>query len=292
MCALCQLQRGPRVVGDDRRGAVSERGRDGTLPTRLHLEQRQREPFAFLCERACSRRQPFALGERTLERLQALARDTCLLAQGLALRAHARVEHASRTREIGAQYVEQRLSALASQLESFARAAQPVQQRGRLFAPARRIGELFLGSPPLFQQRIELLVGVLAREQRGRAPTVAVLQTLLQLGEVELGDTCAQRRDLAAQLLSALGRSRLQRERSQPLLHLGLDVARSLDLDPDAGELQLGAMLPPLEAAEAGGFLQQLTALFGLRAEDLLDAALADDRVHPAAEPEVGEQLD
>ena len=33
---------------------------------------------------------------------------------------------------------------------------------------------------------------------------------------------------------------------------------------------------------------EQLAALFGLRTENLLDAALADDRVHPAAEPEVG----
>src|SRR5206468_8004116 len=63
-------------------------------------------------------------------------------------------------------------------------------------------------------------------------------------------------------------------------------------LDRDAGELELRAVLAPLEAAETGGLLEQLPPLLRLRAEDLLDAPLADDRVHPAAEPEVGEQLD
>jgi hypothetical protein len=51
-------------------------------------------------------------------------------------------------------------------------------------------------------------------------------------------------------------------------------------------------VLSPLEAPEAGGLFQQLAPLLGLRGEDLLDAPLADDRVHPAAEAEVGKQLD
>ena len=51
-------------------------------------------------------------------------------------------------------------------------------------------------------------------------------------------------------------------------------------------------MPAPLEAAEAGGLLDELAPLLGLRAEDLLDAALADDRPHLAAEADVREQLD
>ena len=51
-------------------------------------------------------------------------------------------------------------------------------------------------------------------------------------------------------------------------------------------------MLPFLESSQPRRFLEQLAALLRLRAEDLLDPALADDRVHPAAETEVGEQLD
>ena len=51
-------------------------------------------------------------------------------------------------------------------------------------------------------------------------------------------------------------------------------------------------MPPALEAAEAGGVLDQRAALFGPRGEDLLDAALPDDRARVGAEAEVGEQLD
>ena len=51
-------------------------------------------------------------------------------------------------------------------------------------------------------------------------------------------------------------------------------------------------MLPLLEPSEAGGFLDEVAALLGPGGEDLLDPALSDDRVHRAAEPEVGEQLD
>ncbi len=51
-------------------------------------------------------------------------------------------------------------------------------------------------------------------------------------------------------------------------------------------------MPPPLEAAEARSLLDQQPPLLGLAAEDLLDAALADDRAHLAAEAHVGEQLD
>ena len=98
--------------------------------------------------------------------------------------------------------------------------------------------------------------------------------------------------DLAAQLLGALGRGRLERERPQPLLDLGLEVAGALDVGRDARELQLGTVPPALEAAETGGLLDELAPLLRLAAEDLLDAALADDRAHLAAEADVGEQLD
>ncbi len=51
-------------------------------------------------------------------------------------------------------------------------------------------------------------------------------------------------------------------------------------------------MAPRLEAAEPGRLLDQRAPLLGLRREDRLDLALADDRVHPLAEAEVGEDLD
>src|SRR5262249_10501939 len=81
-------------------------------------------------------------------------------------------------------------------------------------------------------------------------------------------------------------------ERPQPLAHLGLEVARPLDLGRDARELQLSAMAAQLEPAEARGLLDERAALGRLRAEDGLDAPLRDDRAQPAAEPDVGEDLD
>ena len=98
--------------------------------------------------------------------------------------------------------------------------------------------------------------------------------------------------DLAGQLLRPLGRRRLQRERPQPLPHLLLDVARALDLRRDASELELGAMPSALELAEAGSLLDERAAVLRLRREDRVDLPLRDDRVHRAAEADVGEQLD
>ena len=103
----------------------------------------------------------------------------------------------------------------------------------------------------------------------------------------------ARRRAISTrQLLRPLGRGRLERERPEPLPNLRLDVAGALDLDRDPRELQLGAMAASLEAAEPGRLLDQRPPLGRPRREDRLDLALADDRVHPLAEPEVGEQLD
>ena len=94
------------------------------------------------------------------------------------------------------------------------------------------------------------------------------------------------------ELLCALGGRRLERERPQPLSHLRLEVARALDLDRDARELQLGPVAASLEASEPGRLLDERAALGGLRREDRLDTALADDRRRPRAEPDVREQLD
>src|SRR5438105_2660433 len=51
-------------------------------------------------------------------------------------------------------------------------------------------------------------------------------------------------------------------------------------------------MTSRLEAAEAGRLFDQRAPLLRLRREDRLDLSLADDRVHPLAEAEIGEQLD
>src|SRR5581483_5574599 len=111
-------------------------------------------------------------------------------------------------------------------------------------------------------------------------------EPVVERGEIELCDTRAQLGELAPKLLRALGRRRLQRERAQPLAHLGLEVARALDLDGDARELELGAVLARLEAAEAGSLLDEGAPLLRPGGEDRLDLPLADDRVHTLTEAE------
>ena len=156
-------------------------------------------------------------------------------------------------------------------LHALARAAQPVERRRRLFALAGGVRELLLDAVALAQQRLELRVEVAPRERRDLLALVAVRAALVDRGEVELRDARAQARELAGQLLRALGGGRLQRERPQPLAHLLFDIARALDLRRDARELQLRAVPARLELAEPRGLLQQRAALRRLGAEDLFD---------------------
>src|SRR6185436_6054630 len=162
----------------------------------------------------------------------------------------------------------------------------------RRLAAAGGVGELLLGGVALGEERRQLLLRAPAAQPGGGLPLLRLGTPRLRPAQVELCDAGAQADDLVGELLRALGGRRLQRERAQPLPHLRLDVARALDLDPDAVQLQLRAVLPPLELPEPGRLLDELAPLLRLRREHGLDLALADDRVHRAAEPDVGEQLD
>ena len=51
-------------------------------------------------------------------------------------------------------------------------------------------------------------------------------------------------------------------------------------------------MAPPLEASEAGCFLDELTPLRRFARQNRLDTPLRHDRAHRRAEPDVCEQLD
>ena len=105
-------------------------------------------------------------------------------------------------------------------------------------------------------------------------------------------DPPAKRGDLDAELLRALGGSRLERQRAQPLCDLRLHVAGALDLRRHARELQLGPVPPPLEAPQTGRLLDQHPPFLRLACQDRLDAALRDDRAHRLAEADLREQLD
>ena len=204
----------------------------------------------------------------------------------------ARVRGGLGVAQICSQPVEQLVGALLPQRDPLGRALQPVERLDRRLAPARCVGQLVLGRLPLGEQRLQLLVRAAAADPGSRLPLLGRLAASVGGLEIELRDSRAQPGDLVDELLGALGRGRLQRQRAQPLANLGLDVLRAFDLNPDAGELQLCAVAAALELAEPGRLLDQLAPLLRLRGEHGLDLALADDRVHRAAEPHVGQQLD
>ena len=89
-----------------------------------------------------------------------------------------------------------------------------------------------------------------------------------------------------------VGRLGLALQRPQRLARLALDVEGAVEVVLGALELQLGAAAALAVLAEAGGLLDEQAAVARRREDDLLDAALADHRVHLAAEVGVGEDLD
>ncbi len=191
-----------------------------------------------------------------------------------------------------AQPLEQRLRRLSTDVEALGGAPQPIQGAGAPLASAGRVGQRLLCPSALGEQGLQsrLRLGSLAC-QAGTA-AARPLDLDVERPEVERRDSRLQRGDLDSELRGPLGRGRLERQRAQPLRHLDLDVTRTLDLGPDPRQLQLGTVAAALEAPEAGGLLDQLPALLGLRREDRLDPPLRDDRAHRRAEPDVGEKLD
>ena len=185
--------------------------------------------------------------------------------------------------------------ALAPQVDALERAPEPVE-RGRVacsWRPAASPSSSSASrrssrSPPSFSSRRPPL-GL--RGRRGaRPPRRAAASIALELGggQPACGAPRSARRASAARSAavawSASGRSRFRTSASR-------SRARSTWVG-DPGELQLGAVAAALEPPEARGLLDERAPLGRLRREDLLDAALADHRVHLAAEAEVGEQLD
>ena len=158
-----QREGGVRVVGDERRRALAERRDDGALHPRLDLEERERDALAFLRECAGGRRKSLALGERAVERPDALLEETRLLGERLALALDALVEDAARLLGRGAKPREPRLGRLAPQREPLGRAAQPVERLQRLLARARGVGELLLRDAALAEHLREPRLDALLR---------------------------------------------------------------------------------------------------------------------------------
>ena len=155
--------------------------------------------------------------------------------------------------------------------------------------PPRRLGELLLGAMTHFEEAGQGAVAALALELGGGLALLHLRKLLLDALELGRGDAGAEAIELDAELLRPLGGGRLQRQGAQALAHLVLEIAGALGLDLDARELELRSVAAPLELPEAGGLLDERASLCGLRGEDLLDAALADDGVHLATETDVGQ---
>ena len=80
-------------------------------------------------------------------------------------------------------------------------------------------------------------------------------------------------------------------QRPQLPVDLGGDVARALEVRVHAGELAQRALLALLVLEDAGGLLDERAAVLGARVQDLVETALADDRVRVAAEAGVVQQV-
>ena len=181
--------------------------------------------------------------------------------------------------------------AVAARLQPLDRRSQSPEAGGRLLLGRAQRGQLLLGglAPPAGgrQHGLEpVTLGPGGGELRGerRAPGARRGGLGCQQQQAALGQ-------LAAELLGPLGGRRLQAQRREPRADLLLDVRRPLEVEPDAGELLLGAAPAALVLAEAGGLLDQAAALVGPGQQDLVDAALGDDAVQLAPEPGVGQGL-
>src|SRR6185295_5166229 len=107
-----------------------------------------------------------------------------------------------------------------------------------------------------------------------------------------LGDELtAQAEFLALDPRAQLGRLRLALQRSQARACLTLEVEGAVEVVARGPQLQLGATAALAVLAEAGGLLDQKASFARFGVDDRLDPALADHRVHLAAEVGVGEHL-
>src|SRR5262249_1873494 len=234
----------------------------------------------------------FALCQRALQRTKAVGRRRGLSGEPVALagrlaRGRERLLYVpfrprrARGSELALQPLGQIFQAFRAQRHALAGAAQAVERRSRRLAAPRGVGQLLLHPAALDEQRLELSFDALALERGCRFALLGRSLPLAQRGEIELGDARLDPGDLTAELFGPLRRGRLQRERSQALARLGLDVAGALHLAGDARELELRAVAAALEPSEPGRLLHERAPLDGAAREDGLHLSLADNRVHP-----------
>jgi len=169
-----------------------------------------------------------------------------------------------------------------------------VEHLHRLLALARRVGELLFRPPALGEARPRASSSAECRARSAAARRLSVSPSRSSSVSRSSSAIRARRRaNLAAQLLGALGRGGLQRERPQPLLDLVLEVACALDLDGHPRELQLGPVPSRLEAADSPA-----ASSISARRSSGFEARIASTLPWPMIEcipwprTEVGEDLD
>ena len=136
--------------------------------------------------------------------------------------------------------------------------------------PRRRRGLVLAGVVEAGARRLDVL---------GQMPVAAGEQHLLPAPH------------LVTQTLEPAGLGRLPLERAALLLDLEDDVVEAGEVLLGGVELELSGAAARLVLGDAGGFLDQLTAVGRPRAQDHPDLALLDDRVGLGAEPGVHQQL-
>ena len=162
------------VVRDDRCRSRTKRGSDGALLTRRDVERSEREPGTVLGERASGGRKAFLLGERLLERADALAHERRAFgepgalplgrcapplpcapprARGAASRVAVRRDLVPRS--LGPEPLDQRRRRLHPQLEPLDAALQPIARRNRRLTAPRRVRELLLGASTIREHSLE-----------------------------------------------------------------------------------------------------------------------------------------
>src|SRR5437764_5977000 len=149
-------------------------------------------------------------------------------------------------------------------VQALRRAPEPIERGGSLFTPAGCPDQLALDAVALGQKRLELLCRAAPREGCRIPPLLGGRSAVVDGCQLELRDPRPHGADVGPQLFGAFGGCRLERKRPQTLLHLGLEVARTLDVRCDPGKLELGAVASPLEAPEPGCLLDELPAFLGL----------------------------
>ena len=280
---LEQLEAAGGRLGENGSSAMAERRRHRRLAARLDVHGAQ-APASRPARRARARRAAAPRARRAPARPRQPAPRRVALARG-ALRCSSgrRACAAARADPRPPRAASRRARARCEGGREHRR--RPRSRRPRRRAPLRRARARRAASPDAHRPRPRAASSCARRARASR-------HARRQLLEIECGQAGTQAAELLAELLRALGGARLERERTQPLLHLSLEVARTLHLLRDARELQLRAVAAALEPSQAGRFLDEGAPLARRRGQDRLHLPLPDDGRRARAEADVGKELD